>query len=77
MPLPPTVHFFCAGLVANWYAVRPALALGLLGNSAPIHEYCPSVRSLAHELFMNTYVVGHGYYYIDIISYIYIFYHHH
>ena len=25
-------------------------------------------RSLAHELFMNTYIVGHGYYYIDTKS---------
>ncbi len=42
--------------------------LGLPGNSARAHKYCASARSssLAHELFMNMYVVvGHEYYYID------------
>ena len=63
---PPTVHFFMCRV---WLLSGSLCTLGLHGNSAQVHEYCGTAHSssLAHELFMNTYfVVGHGYYYIDI-----------
>ncbi len=65
--------FFCHSRLLSiflcrvWLLTSSPCALGLPGNSALVHEYCAPARSssLVHELFMNTYVVGHGYYYID------------
>ncbi len=61
VPLLPIVNFFCVlGLVANQFALH--------SRFTRVYAYCASARSstLAHELFMNTYiVVSHWYYYID------------
>ncbi len=50
-----------------WLLTSSLCAIGLPGNSARVHKYCMSARSssLAHELFINMYVAGHGYYCID------------